>query len=113
MKPHILAALKDSIEAWEKKAKEDIPKKISLDASGCQLCIACKPNGGTVDCSLCPVFAKTGCASCDGTPWREAAGALRKWILWPTDENLKLNFREKAQVMTDFLRGLLPNGESA
>ena len=72
MDAETLAALKGSIETWERRAKGDY---ISAGITNCPLCMIFHPLcrkediNGAKRCSGCPVMEKTGKPYCKGTPY--------------------------------------------
>jgi len=94
MKERTLAALKESIEKWERRAAGDHDGK--LGTSGCPLCQLFNKNSYDVtqNCIGCPVYETTGVRHCINTPYYTYAHGDR------TDAD--------AQAEVDFLKSLLP-----
>ena len=102
MDERTLAALKESIAKWEKRAAGEHDGK--LGPIHCPLCRLYHIDHRTDDeasCTGCPISEKCGDDYCAGTPYCAYADA---------DEDEVLTFHAKAEL--DFLKSLLPVEES-
>lgn len=109
MDERTLAALKSSIEAWERKLAATDPWAVELGPTACPLCHLFN-TADTADgeyCQMCPVSISTGKAFCAGSPYPTAATALLLWHNWRTAK-ARDEWRAAAQAEIDFLRSLLP-----
>ena len=95
MTPEALKALQASIAHWEQVVRD--PKNTKVGEDSCALCA----RYSNLNCSGCPVHAKTGRLGCGGTPFGNFVCALRTGV---TTSNL----RTFAQDELDFLKSLLP-----
>lgn len=98
MTPKILAALKQSIATWERRARGE---RIPMTMRNCALCCTCRTN-----CSDCPVMLHTSCDSCRRTPYIIACERQHDTI----DTN---GYMAAARAEVQFLRSLLPTDKNA
>lgn len=98
MPPETLAALKKSIEHWERLATSTAEDGEGVMSSSCPLCRLFLDKA----CGGCPVPKKTGRALCSRTPWAYAHAAYME------DGKNSPQFRAAAQKELEFLRSLLP-----
>ena len=96
MSPETLTALQASIKHWEKNSQIESIDDAKCGTSHCALCQRFYHKG----CYGCPIAAKTGRDSCDGTPYVKANTAYNQ-------EDL-VAFKKAAQAEIEFLRSLLP-----
>jgi hypothetical protein len=120
MDRNALRALKASIKAWEGKKRRADPDKVSTGVDACPLCdVFYGPAGSR--CQGCPIKERTGLIFCDGSPYEAAHKAYAAWhkaaMEWglkpPRTQWSKHEWRKAAQAEIDFLKSLLPEGESA
>lgn len=108
MTPETLAALRGSIEKWDKIADQT---GVDRGWRNCQLCNLFAAND--LQCSGCPVAEKTGIVGCYGTPF-----VYFSKLNPPYNKELQGYYASTpeqiaaARAMADFLRSLLPEGES-
>lgn len=106
MTPEILAALKASIEKWERNlayAKTGDLDKMRIFGKDCPLCqLLTIDDHSEPECERCPVMQKTGLAVCEESPWHKVARARHM-------RNHKGTVTA-TQAEIDFLRSLLPDG---
>jgi hypothetical protein len=109
MNAETLAALKGSIAKWDAIVAETLSDEGAINCPLCQL-FARK------GCIGCPVRASSGMAQCSGTPYANWYDGCRRehlgntYLPWfATTDELKALARAEA----DFLRSLLPEGETA
>jgi len=104
MTPETLAALRDSIEKWDKIADQT---GVDRNWRNCQLCNLFAINDP--QCNKCPVAEKTGIVGCYGTPF-----VYFSKLNPPYNEELQGYYASTpkqiaaARAMADFLRSLLP-----
>lgn len=106
-------ALEASIAKWERNAVVSEPKQYTFTWEDCPLCVLFL--GGVKErCDGCPVKAKTGQASCDGTPYYPAQQAAQAWD-WAVFEDgghsartvaLRDKARAAAREEVEFLKSL-------
>lgn len=102
-------ALLASIKHWEENLAEENPRRIRVYSTACPLCDLFNQRD---DCKGCPVMEETGLENCEGSPWTEAAKAFEAWKQVPGNENEKERWKIAAEAELDFLRALLPEGQS-
>ena len=115
MSPETLAALKSSIQHWEKNIKAEYTYEASVSWRNCALCglyinvIAEDTEDG---CTGCPVSEDTGLESCVGTPYTVAAELYGEWLEVPKNSRAyikaRTHFRSAARAELKFLKSLLP-----
>lgn len=106
MEPKTLKALKASIKKWERNVKVRKPENAKTGPFDCSLCLKFFEKG----CHGCPVSIKTGEICCYDTPYWNARRALNEWLTYP--EYFKHKWQTAAQAEVDFLKSLLPEGET-
>lgn len=111
------AALKESVEHWERLASGQCQEGENPFGSWCACCkLGEKRSALLVDpddeddfppgkhyCWGCPIFETTGRSECGGTPWEDAAKE------WHSHGNTA-EFRAAAEKELAFLRSLLEEG---
>lgn len=105
MDERTLTALRGSIKKWD-----DIVAGTGRDESSdnCPLCV--EFNTDTSLCDECPVAIATGEYLCQGTPYMKWARLFHcRPLPWVAKEPQQ---KAAAQAELDFLRSLLPEGES-
>lgn len=113
MTPVAFEALKGSIAKWEAitAGTED-----DLGQLNCPLCkIFFHPTRYYVSCDGCPVREATGKHSCDDTPYRAWVKFIANREGYDRDAKWRVTDAESrsyAQAELDFLKSLLPPGES-
>lgn len=118
MSPETLTALTASIKHWEANVEANHVVATSIKAKDCALCEAFNSEGWG-GCEGCPVSAKTGQQSCDGSPYDDACGARRRWRILVeegfdedftgmTVDEARDAWRVAAKAELDFLVSLLP-----
>lgn len=107
MEPHVLEALKGSIEKWRKIVKEGGENKGTENCPLCQLFHCCANQSVTEKncCKGCPVYEYTGAQGCHYTPYVKYVIVLDEY---PIAHPLAI---EAAKEELEFLRSLLPEGE--
>ena len=109
MEPKTLKALKASIEKWEKNVRARGPGSVLLGTEHCPLCqVFYNING---NCYGCPIERKVKNELCDDTPYGKAAGAWSQWD-FNRDVTSRKAWQAAAQAEVDFLKSLLPEGET-
>lgn len=105
MTPEARKALKASIIKWERNVAQKRTEDLTFGSHNCPLCDEFNTDdmGDTGCCRGCPVYAHTGEALCDGTPYEAVidyrfAGYREIHV---TDE-----LRRLMQAELDFLRSL-------
>lgn len=97
-----LAALKKSIEHWERLASGENDYQESIYSGDCALCGLFYHYGEPTDCDGCPVKAKTGRRNCKNSPWQRVSDAK-------FDHGEQSDaFRAAAGKELAFLKSLLP-----
>ena len=107
-------SLERSIAAWEGKRDEEHPRRIYLGHTTCPLCDEFYKHDDKSPCGTCPVFKKTGNASCQGTPYDEAVSVLSRFrqvhshygLYDSVTERLRAEWVATAQAEIDFLKSL-------
>lgn len=109
MTPEAEKALRESIAHWERLASGNRMDGERPAGSQCALCTLDSKLSGPEDddCDHCLVAEFIGVPQCAGTPYEAASDAWRKFGVDST------KFRSAAQSEVDFLKSLLPEGESA
>lgn len=110
MDTETLAALRGSIEKWERIVADT---DTDQGAANCPLCEMFfdseyeeEDNAGQVYCRGCPVYVHTGKDNCDGTPYQGWVRAGGRFNMADTLQRIVA-----ADAELDFLRSLLPEGE--
>lgn len=106
MDERTLEALKASIRKWDANANVSCFSDARILALDCPLCrvFAGNDDDKKTWCIGCPVKEKTGFDDCRRTPYTAAKYAYGKRDLE--------DFVSKARAEADFLRSLLPEGET-
>lgn len=106
MNKQTLSALKASIQKWENVVENNTGEN---GADDCALCGIY--NNEQYDCIGCPVHESTGKQFCNGSPyvkWFHVAAKQRgDGLVWHNAAS-----KQAAQDMLDFLKSLLPEGQS-
>jgi hypothetical protein len=107
MDARTLEALKASIKHWEETTAATDVKSVKIGASECALCgLFNTPDMVAYEeCVGCPVYRATERSYCEGTPFDTA------YYLLEHGGDFDL-FRAAAKAELDFLRSLLPEGET-
>lgn len=105
-------ALRESIEAWEKKLNAEDPFYVHMSPGACPLCHIFHENR----CAGCPVSDRVGAIHCEGTPYKGAVRALRQWERDFRKNRLvalasKINYRSAVKQELRFLKSLLPENQ--
>lgn len=111
MTPKTLAALRKSIEKWDRNTRVKTPHAARLGAGDCPLCALFRVRD--FGCTGCPVREKTGYDYCDDTPYEVALHA-HGWWRWHSPYahvTIRDAFHKAAAAERDFLISLLPPGE--
>lgn len=103
MNPRTLAALRASIEHWERHAAGTPKPGETIYGHDCALC-SLFVGHGKVMCQGCPVAEKMEVGGCCGTPYYRAKDA---WLR-AANSHESVEFRKCAQEEVDFLKSLLP-----
>ena len=100
-------ALKESIDVWKQKLREDNPLMVHIGTEVCPLCALYNHPAMLEDdrCKGCSIFEATGKQDCEGSPYGEAAAAVFLWKL--RGRIYKQQFREAAQKMIRFMQALV------
>lgn len=101
-----LAALRQSIEKWERNAVAETPEDFTKGFGSCPLCQLFWES----DCVGCPVRDRTGYWCCLGSPYDEEAH--EDWLSAPSDTALRDEAHAAARAEVEFLRSLLPEAEA-
>lgn len=114
MQEEVRAALEASIKHWEENVAAKTKDEAKVFGDACPLCklfnygpsapANCIESCGHPSYGMCPVFARTGCDECEGSPWETAMQAWRSWN--PQDPDFLTYWKEVAQAELDFLRSL-------
>lgn len=79
MDPKTEEALDASIKHWEEVCSVSPLGSVSIGSNACALCQLFKDKCIGSSCRGCPVFEKTGCTVCNGTPYIGVYFARHKW----------------------------------
>jgi hypothetical protein len=102
MPARTLAALKASIQHWQRLSTGKRHPGEDIGGDNCALCHLFWFDRG---CRGCPVSAKTGFSDCEGTPYGNTSRARHRHGLDSPQ------FRAAAKLELAFLRSLLPKGK--
>ena len=105
-----LEALKASIRKWDANASAATPDDITTGADNCPLCVRFFMAHGS--CDGCPVSKRTARPVCHGTPYYVAWGEKLAWRRAPKSDKLAISARAACAEEAEFLRSLLPEGET-
>jgi len=115
MTPEALEALKASIVKWEANERAETWEDIRLGRSNCPLCVLFNPVlfnpvlSSKTPCDGCPVMEHTKVNGCGWTPYDDACASRSDWVMGRATREA---FRAAAHAETEFLRSLLPEGET-
>lgn len=112
MTPEALEALKASIVKWEANERAETWEDVRIKAADCPLCdLFAFCNGDDfMRCNGCPITDRSReYVNCHKTPYGDAYHA---YVKWRDGTGTREAFRAAAHAETEFLRSLLPEGET-
>lgn len=100
-----LQALKESIVKWDRNAEATCASDAHVYGDTCALCTVHYMD----NCSGCPVAEAVNDTECNNSPWEVA---IDEYLAWKCHDRHAPAFRAAAKAEADFLRSLLPEGET-